>query len=202
MAEEKNARRKYVLGGHAGHLVRFSYLHVFELKKNSQSGEMEYSTQIMIPKGSPDVQAIKGLVEELKKETWLDKGKRLPPKFWNPLRDGDTDCKQNGDPFGPEAKGHYLLSAKSYEDKQPTVVGTTRGNDGKLIGLRKGDIKSGDWGRISINLTAYTKGDSGVAAYINNVQLVQVGEALGNGSNADDDFGDFDDPQGDVDPLA
>jgi len=207
MSEEKNASRKYVIGQHGSakdpkHLCRFSYLHALTPKENKQNGKNEYSVVALIPKTSPDGEAIRKIIDELKNETWLSKGKRLPPKFWNPLRDGDTDCKQNGDPYGPECAGHYIVSAKRDDKKAPDVVGTMRDAEGKLIRLTDKQIKSGDYGRISINLSAYTKGDSGVGAYINNIQLVTQGEALGGGADADDDFGSYDDDEGGYDPLA
>lgn len=200
MTEEVKPRSKVVLGAQTGHLVRFSYLTVFEPRMNKQSKALEFSVALLIPKNSPDVKAVRDEIDRLIAEQWTSKGKKLPPKFWNPLRDGDTDVNQKGDSLGPEAKGHYVLNAKAAADKAPQVVGTTRDQNMKLVPLTKGGVKSGDWGRASVNLSAYTKGDSGIGAYLNSIQLVKIGDPLGSSASADDDFGDFVDDEND--PLA
>ena len=193
MAEKKALLVKLMLGSTKGKLVRFSYLNVHEPRLNTESNREEYSVTALIPKANvEDIKAVKDAIEALKKDTWLDDGKKIPPQFWNPLKDGDNDCKQDGSSFGPESAGHYILNCKTGVDSAPSVVGTTRGGDGKLLPVGKSAIKSGDWGRISVNLGAYTKGTGGVGAYLSNLQFVQQGDPLGNKSSAEDDFSDFD----------
>lgn len=190
---EKLPSVSMVLGGTKGQEVRGSHVHVHEARLNSESGKMEYSMLALIPKGSPDIAAIKKHIEQFKKDVWTSKGKKLPPGFWNPLKDGDEDTKQDGSPFPEECKGHYLLNCKTDTEHPPKVVGTTKGEDGKFKKLPKSDIKSGDYFRVSVNLKPYTKGTSGVGAYLKNVQLVREGEALTSQTSAEDDFSDFDD---------
>ncbi len=199
MSDKKFKATKVIVGATPGKLVRVSHFNCLEARLNSESGNMEFSTQLLIPKeNTEDVAAIKAAIENGKKQAWLDEKKKVPPQFWNPLRDGDVDTKQNGDPLGAECKGHYVINVKSGEDSPPNVVGTTRGEDGKFKKLTKADIKSGDWCRVSINLTPYIKGMGGVGAYVSSVQLVKEGEALGNKSSAEDDFGDFEDDADDM----
>lgn len=200
---EKGSRIKLILGGVKGKLVRFSHLHVFETRLNKESGKLEFSTALLIPKTNvEDVKAIREAIDALKKETWTDNKKPIPPQFWNPLRDGDKDVKQNGEALPEECKGHYLLNVKTGEDNPPDVVGTTRDEKGKFAPLTKADIKSGDWGRASINLGAYTKGSGGVGAYVSRIQLVKKGDPLSSRGSAEDDFGQFDDLDDDAaDPL-
>lgn len=206
MTEAKNSRIKLLLGGTPGKLVRFSYLHAHEPRLNTQSGKMEYSVTALIPKANTeDIAAIKKSIDALKKATWLDQKKPLPPNFWNPLRDGDKDTKQDGSQYGEECRGHFVLNCKS--DEGPSVVGTTKVDTptgAKLAPLGKKDVKSGDWGRVSVSLFAYTKGSGGVGAGLANIQLVKQGEALSGRSSAEDDFGAFDDlDEADMpDPLA
>lgn len=200
MAEEKIPSIKVILGAQKGKPVRFSYLHVHEAKLNSESKKMEYSVAVLIPKdNTEDIKAVKDAIEKLKKQQWPDAKKKVPPGFWNPLRDGDEDTKQDGSPYGAECKGHYVLNCKSDEDKQPNVVGTTRGEDGKFNTLGKSDIRSGDWGRVSANLYVYIKGTGGVGAGLSSVQLTRKGEPLAGNHSAEEDFGDFDDDE--ADPL-
>lgn len=194
MSEKKLPRIKVVLGAEKGKPVRFSHLHVHEARLNKESGVEEFSVMALIPKtNTQDVENVKKAIKDLQKAAWLDEKKPVPPKFWNPLRDADVDTKNDGTPFGPETKGCYILNCKTGADNPPNVVGTTRGGDGKFIPLGKKDIKSGDWGRISTNLSVYLKGTTGVGAYLSSVQKTQAGDPLGSQSSAEDDFRDFDD---------
>jgi hypothetical protein len=194
MSDKKLPKLKLVLGATKGKLIRFSYLNVHEARLNGESGNMEFSVAALIPKENvEDIAAIKGFIDGVKKSVWLDEKKAVPPKFWNPLRDGDNDLKNDGSSYGAEAKGCYVLNTKTGEDSPPNVVGKIKGSDGKFLPLGPKEIKSGDWGRLSINLGAYIKGTSGVGAYLSSVQLVEQGDPLGSQTTAEDDFGDFDD---------
>lgn len=195
MATEKNPSTALVLGG--TELVRFSYLNAFQPRLNSFNGKEEYSVTILIPKtATAEVKKVKDAIAALKKATWTDNKKNLPPGMWIALRDGDTDLKQDGSNYGPEAKGCYLINAKS--EDAPAVVGTTRDENNKLVPIGPKDVKSGDWGRVSINLGAYTKGTGGIAAYLNSIQLVKQGEAFSSRASADDAFGGFEDATDDI----
>jgi hypothetical protein len=194
---DKLPRYDVLLGGTDAPLARFSYVHVFETHTNSESNKDEYGIQALIPKvgadgkPNPDVKTLQDRIAQIKKELFTDRKKPVPPEFWNPLRDGDKDVKQNGESFGPAAEGHFVLSTKAAEDRQPKVVGTQRDEKGKLVALTTG-LKSGDYGRLGITLYGYTKGKSGVGAGLRTVQLVQQGEALGSEADPDADFGGFD----------
>ena len=53
-------------------------------------------------------------------------------------------------------------------------------------------IKSGDYGRVSVNMDGFdTAGNRGVAAGLNNVQLLERGESLGGRTDAATDFAEF-----------
>ena len=185
---------RHILGGTKGKLVRFSYLNVHKARLNTESGKMEHGVTALIPKtNTEDVKFLKDAIKALLKATFTDQKKPIPPGHWNPLRDGDTDTKQNGNAYGEEAKGHYVLNCKSGEEYPPGVVGTTRTAGDKLARIGVADIKSGDWGRIDNSLYGYTKGTGGVGIGLNSVQLVQEGEALSGGRSADDAFGGFED---------
>lgn len=199
MSEKKMPRIKLVLGSVKDKPVRFSYLNVHDARLNSESGAREFSTMVLVPKeNTEDVAALHEAIKSLKKQVWLDEKKPVPPKFWNPVRDGDNDTKNDGSGYGVEAKGCYLVNAKTGEETPPNVVGTTRGADGKFIPLGKRDIKSGDWGRVSVSLAPYLKGTTGVGVYLSSVQKTKQGDALGSQSSAEDDFKDFDDADDDA----
>lgn len=194
-----DSKISFVLGGTKGKLIRFSYLHVHEPKLNKESGNVEFSVALLIPKtNTEDVAAIRKAIKELQQATWLNDGKKLPPKFWNPLRDGDTEVKQDGTDYGDEYKGHFFVNAKANEDYPPEVVSTRRDPaTGKFERLGKRDIKSGDWGRAKVTMYAYTKGTGGVGVGLSSVQLVKQGEPLGSQSSAENDFAEFEDDEDD-----
>lgn len=214
MAAEKHEATNVVLGKTKGKLVRFSFLHVFRPHLNKESKRHEYSLQILIPKTNvEDVAAINAAILEQQKILWPS-GK-LPPKCNQPLKDGDTHTSQKGE--DRKVPGHWILTAKTdayprdkdgKEDSTqkpvvpPEVAGTTRGEDGKLELLTESQVKSGDWGRVSVNIKSYLTGDTGVSAFLNSLQKVQTGEALGSGRrSAAQEFDDYDDAD-ESDPLG
>jgi hypothetical protein len=164
--------------------VRGSYVNLIKPRTNEMNGKQEYSLQVLVPKSDEQtVAALKAAAKEAIASKWP-----TPPKgLRNPLRDGDTETKQDGTPLGPEYAGHYFFNAKCSADKhKPTVIDTT-GND-----LFEPDsVKSGDYFRVSVNAYAYdAAGNRGVSYGLNNVQLVQKGEALGGTRvTAHDEFG-------------
>lgn len=177
---------KAVIGATPGKPVRFSYVNLFAPRKNDKNGNMEYSVTLLIPKtNTEDVEKIRKAIGAEMSATFTAKGKKSGPLVWNPLRDGDTDVKPtNGESYGPEAKGCYILSAKTNADKgQPGIV------DAKLQKIFDSkELTSGDWGAASVNLSGYDTGNGGVGCYINNVQKLKPGEPLSSTSRAEDDF--------------
>ena len=160
---------------------RFSYLNWASPKKNELSGKEEYSTEFLIPK--TDATTIAALKAAMKSALEKKFGAAFPKNLRNPLRDGDTETKQDGSPLGNEYKGHYFIRCKSNE--QAGVVDA----NGQPI-LAANDFVSGDYGRISVTAYAYSQaGNSGVAFWFNNAQKLEKGESLGGKSSAADDFG-------------
>lgn len=195
MTEPTFSKIKMTLGGaEKGKLVRLSHVHLHEARENKYSKAIEFSVAALIPKDNAgDIKGMKDAIASLKKQMYADNKKPVPPQFWNPLRDGDNDVKQDGTPYGPECKGHYVVNCKTDVDHAPNVVGTQRDADDKFMKLGRRDIKSGDWGRVSIALAGYVKGTGGVGVYLSSVQKVREGDPLGSQSSAEADFKDFDD---------
>jgi hypothetical protein len=189
----KSSRVALKLGVKPGKLVRFSFLHVHKAHLNSESNKEEYSVQLLIPKtNTEDVKGLKDAVAACLKAEFTDQKKKVPPGAWICLRDGDTDTKTNGDSYGDAAKGHYVLNAKADLDHKPKVVGTVK-IDGEPQPIGPEEIKSGDWGRVAVNLYGYSKGKGGVGCGLDVLQRVQEGEALGSSVSAKDAFGEYDD---------
>jgi hypothetical protein len=192
---EKMPSRKLILGSKGDELVRFSYLNVHAPKINKESGKLQRGVVAMIDKrNTHDVSAIQRAIEELSEEVWPKGKKRKPPLWMNPLRDGDTAVKKNGDPVDELYRGHYIINCTTDAEKPLGIVGTIRDENGKFKRLGKDEIKSGDFGRLGVVLRPYTKGNSGVSCYLSNVQMVREGPALAGGASAEEDFGAFDDP--------
>lgn len=173
--------------------VRLSYTHVFEPQEND-SGDMKYSTAILIPKSDKEtLRKIKAAVDaakELGKSKW---GGKVPANCKTPLRDGDEER-----PDDEAYAGHYFLNASS-KNKPGIAKPTGKDGNGKTKFQEITDsteVYSGCYAKVSLNFYPFdAKGNRGVAAGLNNIVKVQDGDFLGGRSSVNDDFAneDFDD---------
>jgi hypothetical protein len=91
--------------------VRTSYFSALSARKNELNGKDEFSTQILIPKTDKDtLAALKAAAKEALTAKFGDK---IPKNVRNPLRDGDTETKNDGSPLGKEYQGHLFCNVKS-----------------------------------------------------------------------------------------
>jgi hypothetical protein len=204
MATDKIPPSNVKLGTKAGKPVRFSHLHVFKPHLNTQSKKLEYSTQVWIPK--TNVEDYKALCAA--RDEQLAHYKKVDgepgPAFRDPIQDGEKIVDKKGKP--KPVPGHWVISTKTAafdEDGEkfdpPGSVGLERDSEGRLKPLTSSQFKSGDWGRVSINLKFYTKGDHGIGAYLNNLQKTKDGDPLGGGHrSAADEFADYEDEDEDL----
>lgn len=151
--------------------VRFSYFSALSARRNEMNGKDEFSTQVLVPKTDTEtLSALKAAAKEALGAKFSDK---VPKNVRNPLRDGDTETKQDGSPLGAEYAGCYFFNVKS-----TTKPGAVDASGHDLIG--SDDIVSGDYGRVSLNAYAYSQaGNNGVSFGLNNIMLVSKGEPLG-----------------------
>lgn len=164
--------------------VRLSYLHAFAPAAALGSDEKKYSVCALIPKTAKKTlklieEAIAEATEDGKTKKW---GGKVPKKFHTPLRDGD-DEEDKGD----EYKGMYFLNASS--TKKPGLINVDRTEI-----FDEEELKSGDWGKLSLNFYPYAaNGNNGVGVGLNNILKTRTGEALGGvRASAEDDFdGEF-----------
>ena len=100
---------------------RASYAHVFEPSTPPGGGEAKYQITMLIPKS--DVNTYNAVVAEMNRalQEGLQKtfGGQMPARPSMPLYDGDG-TKQNGEPWGEECRGHWVLRASSRT--RPSVV--------------------------------------------------------------------------------
>lgn len=176
--------------------VRFSYVYLMVPRIDQNSGKSKYSTTILLPKSdiatkqAIDV-AIQNAIQEGANRIW--KGV-IPPQVQNPIHDGDG-VKQDGTPYGPECKGHWVFTASTSADPQfakPEIVDA----QGQPI-LNASEIYSGIYGRVSVVFAPYMfAGKKGIGCYLNNVQKLEDGEPLGAAkASASEDFGAMPQPQ-------
>lgn len=175
--------------------IRLLYVNLFVPRAGNPGDDEKYSVCLLIPKtAKKTIMSIKAAMEAAKVAGIAKLGGKVPSNLKNPLHDGDTekDLEES-----PEYAGCYFMNVSAKQ--KPTVVGTERDIDGKLIPITDPmEVYSGCYARVSINFAAYNwNGSKGIGAYLNNVQKLADGESLGGGrSRADDDFGDDDDMLG------
>ncbi|CAB0518986.1 MULTISPECIES: DUF2815 family protein [Corynebacterium] len=166
--------------------VRFSYVHVDTPRVNKDSGKESYSMSILIPKTDTEtLSLIEQAVENALQEGIGKFGGKIPPRgaLKLPLRDGDTERED------PVYEGHYFINANANVDRQPQLL---KLSGGKAVPAQEGDVYSGAYGLVTIELFAYsTNGNKGVGAGLGNILKLRDGEALSGGATAEDDFGDI-----------
>jgi hypothetical protein len=105
-----------------------------------------------------------------------------PPNLRIPIYDGDG-VRPSGVPFGPECKGHWVMTASS--KMQPQVVGIDNIN----VQLAPSDIYSGMYGRVTIRFFGYSNsGNKGIGCGLGNVLKTREGEVLAGRAPASSDF--------------
>lgn len=163
--------------------VRLSYANVWE-PKSINGSEPKYSVSLLIPK--TDTETI-GLIKQASDNAIQSGvgtyGGKIPPRgaLKLPLRDGDEERDDE------VYKGCMFINANS--KTQPQIV------DAMVAPiLDRKDLYSGCWARVSINLYPFSaSGNKGVACGLGNIQKVRDDNRLGGGSNASEDFDEFDD---------
>lgn len=152
--------------------VRLSYVYLLEPRKNDDGSEGKYGSMLIIPKG--DTATVKQINDgiEAARNVAAAKGMKNAKALKSPLRDGDG-TRANGDEYGPECKGCWVMNANS--KRKPGLV-----NRRVQPILDPAEIYSGMWAIVDINFGAYEfNGNRGISCYLNNVQKVRDDDALG-----------------------
>lgn len=166
--------------------VRLSYANLTTPKApmNNPNAEKKYSVTLLIPKTDTATMAdiersIEAAAQEAVTSIW---GGVRPPVIKPIVHDGDG-VKQNGTPYGPECKGHWVLTASS--KNAPQVVGIDNIN----CQLDPRDIYSGMYARVTIRFFGFdNSGNRGVGCGLGNVLKTRDGEPLAGGASAASDF--------------
>lgn len=157
-------------------ICRFSYVNLVEAKLAPGATTPKFGMSVIIPKSNKKtIRAIEDAISAAE-EAGRDKfGKKWVAKKL-PLRDGDKEREDEA------YADSFFLNANS--NNRPGMV------DKKVQPiLDPKEIKSGDWGNVSLNFYPFNvNGNAGIAVGLNHVQKVKDGEPLGSVSNAQDDF--------------
>ena len=157
--------------------VRLSYVHLFKPYAFQPGQEEKFSCTILIPKSDTETMArinnaIAAATEKGVSDNW--NGVR-PPVIPNPVYDGDGVRPSDGMAFGPECRGHYVLTASAKADYPPEVV------DAQLNPvINQSEIYSGIYARVNISFFPYAfGGKKGIGCGLGPVQKTRDGEPLG-----------------------
>lgn len=164
--------------------VRISYEHLVKPYAQTLGAEEKFSVTLLIPKSDFITKqridtAIQAAITAGVSGKW--NGVR-PPQVSAPLHDGDG-VRPNGEAFGPECKGCWVMTASSKQRQdvvdlslQPIIDAT--------------QIYSGMYARVNINFFAYfNSGKKGIGCGLGPVQKTRDGEPLGGRISAADAFG-------------
>ena len=173
--------------------IRFSYLNVFTPKASNPGDEPKYSVTLLIPKSdTTTLKKIKDAMVAARESLVARNGAQsMPAQPVHTLRDGDG-VRANGEEFGEECKGCYVITVSAKADRKPGVYDAFRNDI-----TDPSELKSGDFGRAHIRFYGYnTQGNKGISAQLLGVQKLAEGEALGGSvataSAFDDGFADGD----------
>ena len=173
--------------------VRFSYLNAFH-PRAINGGAEKYSTMLLIPKS--DTTTIKKIKEAIQaaKDSWIEKGKKLPAQVKTTLHDGDG-LMPNGGEYGPECKGCYVMNVSS--NRKPVVIYAD-----KTPIIEETELYSGCYGRVILNFYVYdNQGNKGVSAGLMGIMKLTDGEPLGGGVVRDEDWDEGFEGSPDTDDL-
>ena len=181
--------------------VRLSYVHLAEPYAFQPNADKKYSVTLLIPKTDTatyqDIQnsinaAINAAVNG---KSW--NGVR-PPRIDIPIHDGDG-VRQDGTPYGPECKGHWVMTAsRRPQDGKPWVCDISNPN----VELAPLDAYSGMYARCSVHFFGYNNtGKKGIGCSLDGVMKTRDGESLGGAVKPSaNEFAQF--SQAPVDPLT
>lgn len=172
--------------------VRLSYVHINEAyaSPSTPGATPKFSVSLLIPKTNIALveqikAAIRAAAQTAASSQWG--GFCLPETaLFSILHDGDG-VNQSGKPYGPEAKGCYVLGASSAQ--QPQVIRWLFANGTwSKVPAQPQEIYSGMYGQVTIRFFGTNKGGNKMCCGLNNVLKTRDGEVLAGRASAEDDF--------------
>ncbi len=167
--------------------IRFSFARVFEPYQQEGSEVAKYSASIIIPNDNKESLKLVNAGIDAAIAKGVEKGfwpaNKLPPKFKNPLHDGDID--REGDPAYEDSM--FLNASNTYAPKVMYL------EDSLMYPADEEKFYSGCYGAVCLNFFPYNKnGNKGIGVSLGNVIKTRDGESLGGAAqSADASFGDL-----------
>lgn len=171
--------------------ARLSYLSVFKPRANQlKNNELEFSAVLLIPKEPnefcPDPKAVGAKIAGLIKASLEEKFGPNVAKWDNPLKDGDKETDNEGNPRNP---GYWYVGVSAKGEYPPLLIDCEKN-------VVTNGWGSGDWGKANVQCYAYEfQGKKGVGVGLRGIQFLKHDEQLGGGGGASLD--DFDTEDGD-----
>lgn len=172
---------KYILGPD----TKWAFVHVDKPAAFKEGVAGKYSVTLLIDKSSDEIGKISKVLKEIYEANmamFVKDGQQLALKDVHlPVSDGDKDRPDNAD----FANKYFINATSKYK---PEVV------DEALNSVPNESVRSGDSGRVSVQLFAYNidGGDVGIGCWLNNLQRLKVAETKNTQfSTAADDFAEF-----------
>lgn len=161
--------------------VRMSFVHLFKPYASQPGQEEKYSVTVLIPKTDTDTMGrVNAAIEAAKQRGISEKWNgQCPPVVPVPVYDGDGLRPSDGAAFGPECKGHWVLTAGAGVDNPPEVVDAA----GNPI-INQSEVYSGIYGRVNLTFYPYNSAGRrgiGCGKGLNCVQKLRDGEPLSSG---------------------
>ncbi|HWQ98904.1 MAG TPA: DUF2815 family protein [Clostridia bacterium] len=163
--------------------TRISYEHLLKPFANTPGAEEKYSITLLIPKSDVATkQRIDAAIQAAAQEGVTSKWNGVrPAQLAVPLYDGDG-VRPNGEAFGPECKGHWVMTASSKQRPEIVDLGLN-----PIIDATQ--IYSGMYANVNLNFFAYfNSGKKGVGCGLGPVQKTRDGEPLGGRVSAAEAF--------------
>lgn len=164
--------------------VRISYEHLLKPYAQQPGAEEKFSATILVPKSDVDTKrrldaAIQAAITEGVSSKW---GGIRPPQPPIPIHDGDG-LRPNGEEFGPECKGCWVMTASSKQRQDIVDM-----NMNPII--EPTEVYSGMYARVCLNFFAYnSNGKKGIGCGLGPIQKARDGEPLGGRITASEAFG-------------
>lgn len=180
---------------------RLSYVHLFAPYSNMPGQDAKFSLVALIPKTNAALkQQIDAAIEAARQIGLAGKWNGTAPAvLQTTIHDGDG-VKSNGEVYGDECKGHWVLNCNANPDHPPKVVGADR----QPI-IDQSEVYSGMFGWINVNFYPYIfSGKKGIGCGLNAVMKTRDGQPLGGSApTIDEAFGHVPAvPAGGVDPIT
>lgn len=155
---------------------RLSYVHVFEPFSNMPGQDPKFSLVALLPKTNTAGKAAIDVAIDAARQIGMESrwGGQAPAMLATTIHDGDG-LKQNGEAYGEECKGHWVINCNANTDHPPKVLDRTR-----QPMLDQTDMYSGCYGYVNVTFYPYLfSGKKGIGCGLNMLMKTRDGQPLG-----------------------